>query len=229
MPRSHRFVRVLTMGVGVALIAGLSSRPAAAQGITFTPFVGSFYSLSKYFDADIDLSLFGGSGTANFTMEQTNTVAFGARLAVPIGATFSLEGEGSYSSSEVRFTGTDAAAPGVDLATNLKGSVITGSLRGVFRPRRSNLNVIAGVAMVKHGGDAWDFDTNEHLTNVGGVVGFGLRAAVTPKLALNITAEAFLYSFDPDESDDTQNGFFENKMQSDLIVSIGVPIQLSGR
>ena len=214
---------------GIALVAGISARPAVAQGITFTPFVGSLYTLSKYFDADIDLSNFGGSGTANFTMEQTNTVAFGARLSFPVGATFSVEGAGSYSSSEVRFTGTDAAAPGVDLATNLNGSVVTGSLRGVYRPRRSNLNIIGGVAVVHHGGEAWDFDTNETLTNIGGVFGFGLRAQVTPKLALNITAEAFLYSFDPDESNDTQNGFFESKMQSDLIVSIGIPIQLSGR
>jgi hypothetical protein len=209
-------------------VAGITAaRPLNAQGITFTPFVGSFYSLSKYFDSDIDLGNFGGSGTANFTMEQTNTVAFGARLSFPIGATLSLEGAGSYSSSEVRFTGTDAVGPGVDLATNLTGNVVTASLRGVFRPRRSNLNVIAGVAMVKHGGDAWDFDTNEKLTNIGGVLGFGIRAAVTPKLALNITAEAFLYSFNPDDSDDTLNGFFDSKMQSDLIVSIGIPIQLS--
>jgi hypothetical protein len=213
----------------MAVMAGVSARPAMAQGITFTPFVGSLYTLSKYFDADIDLGNFGGSGTANFTMEQTNTVAFGARLAFPVGATFSIEGAGSYSSSEVRFTGKDAAAPGVDLATNLKGSVITGSVRGVYRPRRRNLNLIGGLAVVHHGGDAWDFDTNETLTNIGGVLGFGLRAQVTPKFALNITAEAFIYSFDPDESNDTQNGFFESKMQSDLIVSIGIPIQLSGR
>ena len=227
MPRSHRFVRMAALSAGVALMAGISPRAVAAQGITFTPFVGSLYTFSKYFDSDIDLSNFGGSGTANFTMEQTNTVAFGARLAMPVGATFSIEGAGSYASSEVRFTGTDAAAPGVDLATNLKGSVITGSLRGVYRPRRSNLNLIGGVAVIHHGGEAWDFDTNETLTNIGGVVGFGIRAQVTPKLALNISAEAFLYSFDPDESNDTQNGFFESKMQSDLIVSIGIPIQLS--
>jgi hypothetical protein len=148
---------------------------------------------------------------------------------MPVGATFSVEGAGSYASSKVRFTGTDAAAPGVDLATNLKGSVITGSLRGVYRPRRSNLSILGGLAVIHHGGEAWDFDTNEKLTNIGGVVGFGLRAQVTPKFALNITAEAFLYSFDPDESDDTQNGFFDSKMQSDLVVSIGIPIQLSGR
>jgi hypothetical protein len=229
VPRSHRFVRLAALTAGMALTGVVGARPAVAQGITFTPFVGSLYTLSKYFDADIDLSNFGGSGTANFTMEQTNTVAFGARLAMPIGATFSIEGAGSYSSSEVRFTGTDAAGPGVDLATNLKGSVITGSLRGVYRPRRSNLNIIGGLAVVHHGGEAWDFDTNETLTNIGGVIGFGLRAQVTPRFALNITAEAFLYSFDPDESNDTQNGFFESKMQSDLIVSIGIPIQLSGR
>jgi len=220
---------MVALSAGVALLAGVGPRPAAAQGITFTPFVGSLYTFSKYFDSDIDLGNFGGSGTANFTMEQTNTVTFGARLAVPMGATFSVEGAGSYASSEVRFTGTDAAAPGVDLATNLTGSVITGSLRGIYRPRRSNLNLIGGVAVVHHGGEAWDFDSNEKLTNIGGVVGFGIRAQVTPKFVLNITAEGYFYSFDPDESNDTQNGFFESKMQTDLVVSIGIPIQLGGR
>jgi hypothetical protein len=228
VPRSHRFVRMMALGAGV-MLAGMTSRPAAAQGITFTPFVGSFYALGKYFDDDVDLSVFGGTGTANFTVEQTNTVTFGARLSMPLGATFSIEGAGSYASSKVRLTGADFNGPGFDLATNLTGSVITGSLRGVFRPRRSNLNLIGGIAMVHHGGDAWDFDANTELTNIGGVVGFGIKSQVTPRFALNITAEAFLYSFNPDESDDTTQGFLKSKMQSDLIVSIGIPIQLSGR
>lgn len=227
MPSSHGFVRTFVFSAGLAAASLLAARPAQAQGLTFTPYVGSFYGISKYFDDDIDLSNFGGTGTARFTMQQNNTAMFGARLSYPIGATLSVEGAIGYLSSEVRFTGKDAAAPGVDLATSLKGNLVVGSLRGVFRPRRSNLNLIAGLAAVHLGGDAWDFPTNEKTTNIGGVVGFGLRAAVTPHLALNITAEGYIYSFDPDTSDDTTNGFFANKTQTNLVVSIGIPISLS--
>ncbi|MEO8200902.1 MAG: outer membrane beta-barrel protein [Gemmatimonadota bacterium] len=227
MSGSQRFVRKSVLSVGLAAISLLCVRPAHAQGITFTPYVGSFYGISKYFDNDIDLSNFGGTGTARFTMQQNNTAMFGARLAFPIGATLSVEGAVGYLSSEVRFTGKDAAGPGVDLATSLKGNMIVGSVRGVIRPRRSNLNLIAGLAAVHLGGKAWDFDTNDKLTSIGGVVGFGLRAAVTPHLALNITAEGYIYGFDPDTSDDTANGFFSNKTQTNLVVSIGIPINLS--
>ncbi len=214
------------------VLAGLAATllvpgSARAQGITFTPYIGSYYGLTKFFNDDIDLSNFGGTGTARFTMEQTNTVMFGARLSVPMGATFSIEGAGGYLSSDVRFVGKDAVAQGADLSTNLKGSMMTGSLRAVYRPRRSNLSLLGGVAVVHHGGDAWDFPTNEKLTNIGGVVGFGLRANVTPRFALNINAEALLYQFDPDTSDDTANGFFKGSTQTDLIVSIGVPLSLS--
>ncbi|MGE3527529.1 MAG: hypothetical protein AB7I33_16555, partial [Gemmatimonadales bacterium] len=170
-------VRAVALAAGLGLLGAASAVPASAQ-ITFTPFVGSFYGLAKYFDDDIDLSVFGGSGTARFTSEQTNTAMFGARVSVPIGATLSVEGEFGYSSSDVRLTGEDAAGQGLDLSTNLKGNVIVGSLRGLIRPRRSNLHLIVGAAVVNHGGDAWDFSTNEKLTNVGGVRGFGLRAAV---------------------------------------------------
>ncbi len=227
MPRSQWFVRIGVISAGLVTLSLLSARPGQAQGLTFTPYVGSFYGISKYFDNDIDLSNFGGTGTARFTMQQNNTAMFGARLSYPIGATLSLEGAVGYLSSEVRFTGKDAAGPGVDLATSLKGSMVVGSLRGVIRPRRSNLNLIAGLAAVHLGGKAWDFPSNEKLTNIGGVLGFGLRAAVTPHFALNITAEGYFYGFDPDKSDDTANGFFKNKMQSNLVVSIGIPISLS--
>lgn len=230
MPRSQWFVRISVISAGLATLSLLGAKPAQAQGLTFTPYVGSFYAISKYFDSDIDLSNFGGTGTARFTMQQNNTAMFGARLSYPIGATLSVEGAVGYLSSEVRFTGKNAAGPDVDLATSLKGNMVIGSLRGVIRPRRSNLNLIAGLAVVHLGGKAWDpkdFPSNEKLTNIGGVLGFGLRAAVTPHFALNITAEGYFYGFDPDKSDDTTNGFFKNKMQSNLVVSIGIPISLT--
>lgn len=217
-----KFVRMAVIAGGLALAA-----TAAQAQVTLTPFIGSFYGISKYFDADIDLSNFGGSGTARFTSEQTNTAAFGLRVGVGIGATLAVEGEFAYLNSDVRFTGKDAFANGVDLSTNFSGDVLAGSLRLVFKPRRSNLSFFAGPSVVNHSGDAWDFPANDKLTNVGGVVGASLRAQVSPRFALEITAEGYIYTFDPDESDDTDNGFFANKTQADVIVSIGVPFTLS--
>jgi hypothetical protein len=78
------------LALGIALVPGT----ARAQGITLTPYIGSYYGLSKFFDSDIDLSVFGGSGTARFTMEQTNTVMFGARISEPLVATLSISAAG---------------------------------------------------------------------------------------------------------------------------------------
>lgn len=227
MTRGYWFVRTSAVLAGLALAATLTPRSAQAQGITFTPFIGSYYSFSKFFNSDVDLSNFGGSGTARFTMEQENTAIFGARLAVPMGATLFIEGEAGYLKSNVRFVGKNAFGPGADLSTNLSGNMIAGSVRLGYRPRRSNLNILGGVAVVHHGGKAWDFPTNTKLTNIGGVVGFGLRAAVTPRFALTINAEMYVYSFDADKSNDTLNGFFKKTTQTDLIVSIGVPLSLT--
>ncbi|HEV8123710.1 MAG TPA: hypothetical protein VGP80_05685 [Gemmatimonadales bacterium] len=227
MTRGNWFVRTSAVLAGLALAGTLTPRSAQAQGITFTPYVGSFYGLTKMFDSDVDLAVFGGSGTARFTVEQTNTVMFGARIGVPISSTISIEGQAGYLSSDVRLVGKDAIAQGLDLSTNLTGNVITGSVRAAYRPRRSNLSLIGGIAAVHHGGDAWDFPVNEKLTNIGGVVGFSLRAAVTPRFALVINAETFVYSFDPDKSNDTSQGFLKKTTQADLVVSIGVPISLT--
>jgi len=92
----------------------------------------------------------------------------------------------------------------------------------VLRPRRSNLSLLAGPLLVVHGGDAWN--GADKKTSVGGVVGFGLRANVTPKFAVNIRGEVNLYQFDPDNSDDNLAGFFPGAFQQDVVVSIGIPI-----
>jgi hypothetical protein len=88
-------------------------------------------------------------------------------------------------------------------------------------PRRSNLFLLFGPGIVRRGGDAWKGVKKKDITDFGGVVGLGVRANVTPRFRLNITAESYLYSFD--------GGGPDSKFQSDLLVSIGVPIGLGGQ
>lgn len=202
---------------------GLPSVAAAQNRFSVTPWVGSYYALSKFYNNDL-------SGGLRVSVNQTNTVMFGIRATVPVSPTISAEGSFGYAKSAVNFriqkflTDTSTGQT-FDLATALKGSVIIGSLRAVIRPRRSNLSVILGGILVNHGGEAWqDSSLDGKKTSFGGVVGFGLRANVTPRFPIDIRAELNLYSFDPDKSDDTANGFYPGKFQQDLVVSIGIPL-----
>ena len=110
----------------------------------------------------------------------------------------------------------------------LKGSLLTASGRVTYHPRRSNFRGIFGVGYEKRGGDAWDekkftgFTGKFDKSIIGGVVGFGARANITPKFSLDLDVEAFLYSSDAD----TKGTLFKSKFQQDILVAIGVPIQL---
>ena len=199
----------------VALLGGLGATDAAAQGITITPYVGSFYAVASFVETEDN------SGN-DLTVDQSNTAAFGVRLSVPIGSSLSVEGAVAYSKSDVILRISEACS-GFDCSTSFSGNVVMGSGRILIRPRRSNLHGILGVTYVSHGGDAWDDPSTEETSDIGGVIGFGLRASVTPKFVLSMTAEAHIYSFDPDGGD----SLFDSKTQEDLLFTVGIPISLS--
>ena len=216
---------------GVLLAAMAAPAVAAAQTkFEVTPWVGSYYAISSFYDDDFDLTNVGGTGTTNIKVSQDNTVMFGIRALIPMSQTIGIEGSFGFSRSNVNYVIKDAIVddggdPLFDASRNAKSNVMIGSIRAVIRPRRSNLNLILGAIVVNHNGDFWDNDAIDgKLTSFGGVVGLGVRANVTPRFALNIRAEANLYSFDPDKSDDTELGFFPGKFQQDLVFSIGIPI-----
>ena len=129
---------------------------------------------------------------------------------------------GAFVASGTQFTSSD---PNVSGGVSLPGTIITANGRVVFRPARTNLYLLAGGGIVRRGGDTWDFPNITKKTAFGGVVGFGARANVTPKFALNVTAEANIYKSDPD-GDGTD---YTSKAQSDIYVSIGVPIGFGRR
>ena len=110
--------------------------------------------------------------------------------------------------------------------------------RILYRPQRTNLHFIVGAGIVSRGDTVWQaFKENAPIiqigakrTSVAGIIGAGVRASITPKFALNVSAELNLYSFDPRLATVTSpapNSANGSKLQADLLVTIGIPITLS--
>lgn len=211
------------IGRGVMLAAVLIAAPEAARAqgnVELTPFLGSFYALSKMCtDCNNDAS--------SVRARQLNSAALGGRLTYMISNTLGIEASGSYTPSRIELSAEDTA--GFALGASARGKVIMASARLLYRPARTNLRFIIGGGIVHRGGNAWKTQHDSagtKLTSPAAVLGVGVRAAVTPKFALLVSAEANLYSMDPmfGPTGDESNG---KKLQSDVLVSIGIPISLS--
>jgi hypothetical protein len=206
--------------LALAAVALALATPTAlfAQARTqLTPFFASMYSLSAY-GPGIDEF---GTGQ-KFNERLSNSPVIGARLSVALSRALGIEGQFAYTWSGRQASPADSGFAGF----YLKGNVLLASGRITYHPRRSNFRGIFGVGYEHRGGDAWDEKKFTGFTGkfdhsiVGGILGFGARANVTPRFALDIDVEAFLYSSDAD----TNSPLFKSRFQQDILVSIGVPI-----
>ncbi|HET7038342.1 MAG TPA: outer membrane beta-barrel protein [Gemmatimonadales bacterium] len=198
----------------VACLLGMALPATAVAQVEFTPFFASYYAVTNIDDAF--------QGDASISEKQYAAPGFGARLTYWMGRSLGIEGAGSFAFSGTRFV---AEGPGGSAGASLAGTIMTGSARILYRLPRTNFHMLLGGGVVSRGGDTWDFGFITSKTDIGGVVGFGVRAAITPKLALNVNLESFLYQADPD-GDGSE---YEGKMQADIYVIIGVPISFGGR
>src|SRR5258707_352469 len=205
-----------------AVFVGSVGLPGAAQGqakFEFTPFIGSVYALSKMC-SDC------GNDSNHVRGRLVNSAAIGGRLTYWVSHTVAIEAAAAYTPSRVEESAEDTT--GFALAASAKGSVLLASGRVLFRPSRTNLHFIVGTGIVQRGGNEWKLlhdSAGTKVTSVAGILGVGVRAAVTPKFALDISAEGNFYSFDPKLGPSgAANG---SKLQSDFVISIGVPITLS--
>jgi hypothetical protein len=211
--RSDRSVRAALTVLGLVAAAGMTA-PAHAQYVAeLTPFFTSYYPLGK-----ID---FAGSSDDVYA-KQKSSPGVGGRLTFWLSNTLGIEAAGTYLwSSPTVFINTPEYGP---VSADITGTIINATGRVVFRPARTNMFLIAGGGMVMRGGDAWEEE--EKTSNIAGVVGFGARANITPKFAMNVVVEGTFYSLDPDGSD---GDFWQSSMQSDIMVSIGIPIGFGRR
>jgi hypothetical protein len=216
--RSEWSARIALTALALMAAGGVTA-PAQAQNYVaeLTPFFTSYYPLGK-----ID---FEGS-TDEILAKQKSSPGLGARLTFWFSNAVGFEAAGSYLfSSPAIFLPTDAGPATLDLS----GTVITGTGRLVFRPARTNLFLVVGGGIVTRGGDAWEGDEVEK-TDLAAVLGIGARANVTPKFAINVLIEGMFYSLDADGTpDDPALDFFTSSLQSDLTVSIGIPIGFGRR
>lgn len=215
MPRTWSVcIRAL---VGLAA-AGLTA-PATGQAqarTQITPFFATFFAPLPY-AKDVDQD---GAGTLA-DERMTTAPGIGIRAAFPFADQIGFEAQAAYV-----FTGRQAK---VDAGTGTVGFFITGNAvivsgRVTYHPRRSNFRGILGAAFEQLGGDAWDSDNvggEADKSSIGGIVGFGVRANVTSRLALDLTVESFLHSSDP-------AGNNKKQFQADVLLSVGVPIGLAG-
>jgi hypothetical protein len=215
-----------TVAIAVLVLAGAVVTPSAARAqakFELTPFLGSYYALTKM------CTNCSGSGS-NLTAHQVNAAAIGARLTYWLSRTMGLEGAFAFTPSRME---ERADSAGFGLAASGKGRVILASGRVLFQPERTNLHFTVGAGIVSRGDTVWTVvkdgspdGVGAKLTSVAGLLGIGVRASVTPKFALNISAETAIYSFDPrlSQQSSSSNG---GKLQADLLVSVGVPITLS--
>ncbi len=206
MLKLRSFVSCAAIGVGSALVGSLGG-PATAHAqlrVDLTPFVGSYYALAKL-----------GNTSTTSEEKQSNQPVIGGALFVRLTPAFGIEGAVTFTPSGSNITG----------ATNqgFSGSIVFASARARLAAPRTNLYGLAGVGLVKRGGEAWNAPGFTSLTNLAGVLGFGTRAEVSPAVRIDVRAELQLYSVDPD-GDGTA---YQSKLQQDLIVTLGVPISLT--
>lgn len=198
--------------LGLTIVA--PSALAAQARTQITPFFGSFFAPLPY-AKDIDQ---GGGVTSDERL--TNAPALGIRVAVGIKNSLGFEGQATYV-----FTGRQAKITSGGLAAGffIAGNAFMASGRFTLHPRRSNFRGIIGAGYQKLGGDAWDeanfTGANFDKTSFGGILGFGVRANVTPRLPVDMTVESYLHSADP-------GGFGKNQFQADVMLTVGVPIGL---
>jgi outer membrane protein with beta-barrel domain len=210
MVKVNSSIRGLAVGASAALGA-LGSAPAAQAQLRLelTPFVGSYYALAQL-------------GLTDPAKEEKhlNQPALGGALVVRLTPIISVEGAFAFAPSGTNVTSATEVNQG------FSGTLIFASARGRFALPRTNVYGLAGVGIVRRGGEAWQASQFTKLTNIAGIVGFGARAEISPRVRLDVKAELQFYSFDPDGSAGTT---YESKMQQDVIVTVGIPISLKRR
>lgn len=102
------------------------------------------------------------------------------------------------------------------------GALTFASIRGTVQPRRSNYYLAVGGGVVQRSGKAWEVPGLDALTDFMAVLGYGIRARVTPEFAFNIGIDANLYYSNPDRDLE----YYQRRLQRDILVTIGIPYAL---
>jgi hypothetical protein len=238
MQMHFRAVRWLwPSALGVLILNAVGATPSGAQvSVDVIPFAGSFLPLSDWGEVQ-------EQNTARpDRFRQQVGVLGGARLRFEISDATGFEFSGAYVNTgwtEER-EGTVGPELARKIAYTLHGHMIMLDGRVLLRPRRSNLFGILGLGYNMRGGRAWDDalwssvsqqPTVYNKNNIAGILGLGLRAAASPRIQTEVTAELRINA-----GDRVKQGFafpnstFKNKSpQMELVVTAGIPLRVTGR
>lgn len=218
----------ITSLVAVLALAPLATAAGQGKGrVELTPSLGMYLPTADL----INLTDPSGSGLS-LVFSQKSTFSFGGRLGYWIGDRAALEGAFGYTASEVKFE-----VPGF-VSTALGGRVLQGSARVVYRLNQpassTGWHLIGGLAVVSRSGEMWDSLATGGIqvdgrTDIGAVIGGGVRLPVAERLALRIDVEDYIHQakFTLDVQGTPLET--ESQLQNDLVLSLGLAIQLSGR
>ena len=214
----------------VAVLALAPFATLAGQGkgrIELTPFLGMYLPVADL----INLSDPSGSGLT-LVFSQKSAFSVGGRVGYGISDRAALEGAFGYTASDVK---VEVGGFG---SVALGGRVMQGSARVRYRLNApaspTGWHLIGGLAMISRGGEVWDsLETGGvrvgGLTDYGAVIGGGVALPIGKGLALRIDVEDYIHQakFTLDAQGSQQDT--ESQLQNDLVLSVGLAIQLGGR
>jgi hypothetical protein len=207
-------MRSLAWVARVSLLSGVlvaSTRPLAAQGISFAPSIGVYVPTTELVKA--------ANGDE---FKQEISLTLGGRLGIALGQRLGLEFTGAYAPSDLKVTASGVGGPAQD------ANIFTGSGRISYQlvPYTSPIAfvVTGGVGVINRSGEFYSNVQNK--TDIGGTLGASARFRVGSLLHLQVSAEDYVYKpkaeipgFGPND---------EKKTQNDIHLSFGVGIPLLG-
>jgi hypothetical protein len=185
-----------------AVLATAVATPAAAQGgVELAPWAGVYVPTSN------------SVGALGEDLSRDVSVAAGARLTFWGTGNLGFEVTGGYAPSKI---GDETINESVNLL--LANARLMLALSPVTN--RVGFYIAGGPALLARGGNPFDDDRSS--TDLGGVLGLGLRfgGGENGRVGFRIDLEDYLYNGDFGGGDDFQN---------DLVASLGVSIALGGR
>lgn len=164
--------------------------------------------------------------TSDSTERQEAGPGFGMHVTWRFNNIVGVQGSFSYIWSGIipRYP-ADISGGTINTLQPMRGQLTFATVRGTVQPRRSNYYLAAGIGIMQRSGRAWKGTGFDDLTDPVAVLGFGIRARVTPAFAFNIGVDGNFYYTNPDKEIE----YFSRRLQRDLIVSIGVPVALIER
>jgi hypothetical protein len=192
----------------------LSVTPAFGQlpGLDFEPYLGVYVPTQDIIDQTIPL-------LGDVKGSQKSGLAVGGRLTLWLAGPLGFEANGVYAFSDAQIDDGTTVAD-----TSASVWMADGRLVLKLLPGPIGIHVGGGVAIVGLSGDAYS-DVTEGKTNLGGVVGAGVRFKLPGIFAIRGDADVYAYKVSL-EGADLPSGGTNSQWQVDLILSAGLIISI---